>query len=52
MKYFFFVPPIIITILMFYLIIMDTKWNKKCLDAGGVPVANNCVNPSAIIEVE
>jgi hypothetical protein len=52
MKCFFFVPMALVTILMVYLIIMDTKWNKKCLDAGGVPVANNCVNPSAIIEVD
>jgi hypothetical protein len=25
---------------------------EECKDAGGVPVANNCVNPSAIIEVD
>jgi hypothetical protein len=52
MKYFFFVPPILLTILMFYLIIMDTKWKQRCEDAGGVPASSVCVNPAAVIEVD
>lgn len=51
MKYLFTFMALLI-VLMFYLIIMDVRLKQKCIDAGGVPSASICVNPSAIIEVD
>ena len=35
-----------------WLTIEDVRFNKKCVDAGGLKAGSICVNPSAIIEVE
>ena len=38
--------------LMFLLIVENERWKQRCHDAGGVPAASVCVNPSAVIEVD
>ena len=51
MKYLF-TLMFLLSALMFYLIIMDVRLKQRCIDAGGIPSASVCVNPSAVIEVE
>jgi hypothetical protein len=51
MKYLFTLMALLIG-LMFYLIIEDVRLKRRCIDAGGVPSASVCVNPSAVIEVD